>query len=367
MNWQFLPIGILSIIFGCLNIKNYFCLNICKHWKSVKVSYHELTIPETYSHKFIQTLIKTVYLSKIYSLSCESIDIFPDFTNFINVSELNISKSLTDDDFKSLICLNKLRSLNLKKCANLTSYSLYYLNFFPHLNELVLLYKRVTDQDLYFISKLKLTKLVLNKCYDITDDGIKYIILLNNLQYLVLDDLNDVSENGFKYICMLTKLSTFKTNLILNDKCMNYICKMINLEELDICNDHISYISLLNLHNLTKLQSLSLISFFKPKIFTNQLPYFLYLLNLKKLDLCFVDIINEDIDLLIQMKLTELNLRLTNVLQNLSKESWYKLLHSEYPKSIITFRSDLIDTYINDNSNIYSEKITNSVIRIIKK
>ncbi len=197
---------------------------------------------------------------------------------------------------------------DFEKVINLSDLILDKIKFFD-----LSCYKEITDEEIKKLSCLQnLQKLDLSGCDKISDKSLEYILTLENLQTLDLwgcDEINDKSLESISKLENLQKLDLSGCDKI-SDNGLEYLSKLKNLQTLDLCGcDKISDKGLEYISNLQNLQYLNLYEY--NQISDKGLEYISNIKNLQILCLkCNNQITDKGLEYIFNIKnLQDLSLR----------------------------------------------------------
>lgn len=192
-------------------------------------------------------------------------------------------QKIADDDIASLDRFSNLRWLNLSSTA-------------------------ITNKGLATVSRLKgIRCLCLNSCRWITDEGLKELTRMDDLEELEIARNTALSNKGlefFKGIPHLTKLDLSETSI--RDAALHAIEGMPFLKHLDISYTAITDSALASLYTFPRLEKLSLMGC--RKISDLGLAHLQATGSLRYLDLSETTITDEGIDYISELGLTELRI-----------------------------------------------------------
>ena len=96
-------------------------------------------------------------------------------------------------------------------------------------------------------------------CFQITDNRLKLIGKMQNLEGLILETWEKITDKGIKYLENLKKIKCLDLSMLpkITDEAIISICKLENLEELVMCNTPITDKNLEKLQDLKHLKYLS--------------------------------------------------------------------------------------------------------------
>lgn len=201
----------LSLNIKSLEFKGYKCLNEC------------------FTHELLFYQVRN--LQALYLNQCDNINVeilYNIATNLISLNILDITGSnITDQDIDYLSknknnIFPQLKSINLSKCYQITDEGLKYLTNIDGILK-------------------NLEELYLNKCYKITDIGLNYIKLLKNLKLLDISWCNQITDTSMNIISLyLNKLKSLNIAWCKNITNINYIFNIKTLVILNItgCNNN---------------------------------------------------------------------------------------------------------------------------------
>lgn len=239
--------------------------------------------------------VESLSLAYCMKISCSTIEYLSELTS-LNLSYCNIN----DENLKyisSKLKFNlKLKKLNLSRCKNITSAGLKYLTMINSLD----LEGCENISDIGINSLISIKSLDLSYCKQITDEGLKYLSCIESLNLAYCDK---ISDKGIKQLYSLKKLNIINCNKI-TDIGLQYLT---NLRKLEFsCSEEITVNSIKNLTNIQELTYGECHNLTDGDTCTNGVDKgFAYLINLRKLSCsnCFCDIDFEDFTSLRELKL----------------------------------------------------------------
>lgn len=210
-----------------------------KNLKPIKYRIKSTFICKESDILMISKIFPSTYYLQILELDCEgqlcflelmslkTIDFFQvedddikniNFVNFKLLTKLNFSGSgITDESMKCLSILESLKKLDLSECQEITDEGI---------------------KNLVLPGKLKLLKwLDCYKCGGISDDGLKYISEnLPSLNFLNVDSSVDITDKGLKYLSKLKFLTNvnFSDCINITNKGLKYFRLYKTLTKIDI-------------------------------------------------------------------------------------------------------------------------------------
>jgi Leucine Rich repeat len=139
--------------------------------------------------------LKTLNIRKCNNLTSKG---FEELEKFSQLQTLYLSecKGITNDDLQHLPLT--LENLWLRRNGNrISEKGIEYLSHLTHMKRLVIRGCDITDKSLETLKELKeLTELDLHKCPKITDEGIRHIRQFTKLQVLNLNECKQVTDEG---------------------------------------------------------------------------------------------------------------------------------------------------------------------------
>ncbi|MEZ6054019.1 MAG: hypothetical protein R3B91_01370 [Planctomycetaceae bacterium] len=178
------------------------------------------------------------------------------------LEDVDISMSqVSNDGLAILKDIETIKSLKLRRCANVDDEGIAYLVSMPHLEKLILLYNSnsISDNALESIGKITTLKVLdLRGCVRISDVGLAHLSGLTNLVDLRLKT-SGVSDEGVAHLEPLKKLRVLHLEQTrVTGEGLAALSGMTDLTELNLYNTQVDDEGLSHLSEMSKLKWLRL-------------------------------------------------------------------------------------------------------------
>lgn len=165
--------------------------------------------------------------------------------SFIGDEDEDSNNKIYDSDLEIISCLTDLEKLDLSGYASVTSEGVKHLSRLKKLKNLILANCDIDDAAAGEIGKItSLENLILSRdsffndliaqqggSAGLSDDGLKYIGALTNLQALFLFGNEAISNEGLKHLANLDKLEClWLDSPYMNNDCLKYVAEMESLK-----------------------------------------------------------------------------------------------------------------------------------------
>ncbi|MCC6126740.1 MAG: hypothetical protein IT426_17395 [Pirellulales bacterium] len=185
---------------------------------------------------------------------------------------------LTDVGLGIITQCENLQKLIISECDRLTVEGISKIRSLQRLQELHLNPKKDADLCMKYVSEIKSIRHLILTFSKITDDGLKHVGTMPNLEWLDLSQVETITGRGLKYLVGLPLRELSLSRTIITDEDMVYVGDLSGLETLFLNSPNITDKGIKHLARLKRLKTLFLCEM---KITDNCLPY---LCQLKELD-----------------------------------------------------------------------------------
>lgn len=229
------------------------------------ISPHTLIAEDDFKMLFNLTRLESLSLYKCNQISYDIVAL--EISKLVHIKSLDLRwTDISSFSLKQVMpYLINLKSLNLSNCKHGVSDGCF-IEYLP--KDIEALYLRnncnISTESLYHLKSLtNLKKLDLFGVNNVTNDILKVISSLEHLEVLYMSINGKWNANGLYFLTNLKSLKKLSLlshmNLpILNDRSLEFIAKIKNLEELTIMSDYITDDGFKLLNNLSNLKKINI-------------------------------------------------------------------------------------------------------------